>query len=294
LGEGRGQIQKVNIRTDELAQKNLFLAAALSIVLPGAGQAYNRQKRKFLVWYVIFFLLPLLFVLCKCLHSFWGLVLLLFLYVWMYLYNVGDAIRGALRPKKRGQQPWHKMLIVALVILIVADVYIVAGNRSKNTIGLRAFRIITNSMAPTLQAGDLFLLDTNYYRKNEVKRGNVISFHRAEYSGPLCKRVIGLPGDRIEVRGNTVVINGVLFEESYARYIGRDAALDDFNQQHQTSDFGPVVVPDGQLFVMGDNRDNSYDSRDPEFGFVPIESVWAKPLYIYFSSVRSRIGKTIK
>jgi signal peptidase I len=191
-------------------------------------------------------------------------------------------------------RPWHKIWIIALVIFIVADVYMIAGSRSKNTIGLRAFRVITNSMAPTLQAGDLFLLDTNYYKNNEIKRGNVISFHRAGYSGPLCKRVIGIPGDRIEGRGNTVVVNDSLLDEPYARYIGRNAVLDDFNRQHQTSDFGPVFVPDGQLFVMGDNRDNSYDSRDPEFGFVPVERVWAKPLYIYFSTTRSRIGKTIR
>jgi len=212
----------------------------------------------------------------------------------MYLYNVGDAVHGALRPKKIEPRPWHKMLIIALMIFIAADVYIIAGSRLKNTIGLRAFRITTNSMAPTLQAGDLFLLDTNYYKKNKIKRGNVISFHRTGYAGPLCKRVIGLPGDRIEGRGNTLVVNGALFAEPYARYIGRKAALDDFNQKHQMSDFGPVLVPDGQLFVMGDNRDNSYDSRDPDFGFVPVERVWAKPLYIYFSTARSRIGKTIK
>ena len=276
------------------ARKNPFIAGALSIVLPGAGQVYNRQKRKALIGYVLFFLLPIVFVLCRCLHSFWGLVLLFFLYVWLYLYNVGDAVCSAVRKKKTEPRPLGKTLIFVLVVFIVADVYIIASNRSKNTLGLRAFRITTNSMAPTLQAGDLFLLDTRYYKKNEIKRGNVISFYRAGYSGPLCKRVIGLPGDRIEVRRNTVVVNGSFLAETYARYIGRNAVLDDFNQQHQTSDFGPVVVPDGQLFVMGDNRDNSYDSRDPDFGFVPVESVWAKPLYIYFSSDRSRIGKTVK
>jgi signal peptidase I len=276
------------------SRKNPFVAGALSFVLPGAGQVYNRQKKKVLIGYILFFLLPIVFVLCRCLHSFWGLVLLFFLCVWLYLCNVGDAVYSAVRMKRKESRPLNKILIFALVTFIVADAYIIASYRSKNIIGLRAFRVTTNSMASTLQAGDLFLLDTNYYKKNEIKRGNVISFHRAGYSGPLCKRVIGLPGDRIEVRRDTVVVNGSLLAETYARYIGRNAVLDDFNQQHQTSDFGPVVVPDGQLFVMGDNRDNSYDSRDPDFGFVPIESVWAKPLYIYFSTNRSRTGKTIK
>ena len=277
-----------------MPRKNPFLAAALSILLPGAGQIYNQQKRKTLVWYVVFFLLPILFILCKCLHSFWGLVLLIFFYVWLYLFNIGDAIFGAIRPKKNERQPKQKLLIAVIVILILTNIALISGNRSKNTIGLRAFRIITNSMAPTLQAGDSFLLDLNYYKKNEIQRGNLIAFQRAAYSGPLCKRVIGLPGDRIEGTGDEVIVNGAVIPEPYARFTGRKAKLDSFNQKHSTSDFGPITVPDGQLFVMGDNRDNSFDSRDPDFGFVPVESVWAKPLYIYFSTSRSRIGKTIK
>jgi signal peptidase I len=276
------------------ARKNPFVAGALSIALPGAGQVYNRQKRKALIGYVFFFLLPIVFVLCKCLHSFWGLVLLFFLYVWLYLYNVGDAVCSAVRKKKTESRPLKKTLVFALVIFIVADVYIITSNRSKNIIGLRAFRIITNSMTPTLQAGDSIIFDLHFYKKNKIQRGDLIAFQRAAYTGPLCKRVIGLPGDRIEGGENEVVINGAAFPESYAHYIGRNARLDDFNQKHQASEFGPITVPDRKLFVMGDNRDNSYDSRDPDFGFVPVESVWAKPLYIYFSTNRSRIGKTIK
>lgn len=276
------------------AQNNPFLAGLLSILLPGAGQVYNRQKRKALIWYTVFFLLPILFILCRCLHSFWGLMLLIFFYVWLYLCNIGDAIFGAIKSKKKAPRPINKILILVLVIFIFADVYIIASNRTKNTIGLRAFRIISNSMAPTLQTGDMFILDLKYYKKNELRRGNVISFPRADYSGPLCKRVIGLPGDRIEGKGDEVIVNGVVVHEPYAHFTGRNTNLDSFNQKHGTGDFGPILVPDGQLFVMGDNRDNSYDSRDPDFGFVSIDSVWAKPLYIYFSTDRSRIGKTIK
>ncbi|MDH5742195.1 MAG: DUF5683 domain-containing protein, partial [Candidatus Aminicenantes bacterium] len=135
-------------------RKNPIIAAALSIVLPGAGQIYNRQKNKALLWYVVFFMLPVLFILCKCLHSFWGLLLMLFLYIWLYLYNVGDAIHKAVKPKRVESRPLHKLLIIALMIFIAADVYMIASNRSRNTIGLRAFRIITNSMAPTIKAGD--------------------------------------------------------------------------------------------------------------------------------------------
>ncbi len=278
------------------SSKNPLIAAVLSIVLPGAGQIYNRQKRKALLWYVVFFLLPILSILSRCLYFFWGLVLLIFLYVCLYLFNIGDAIFGAIRAKnvKPKPKPRQKLLIATLVILILADTAIIAGNRSKNTIGLRVFRIITNSMAPSLQVGDFFMLDLSYYKKNKIRRGDLIAFHRATYKGPLCKRVIGLPGDMLEGKGNEVIVNGANLPEPYAQYIGRNARLDNFNQKHQVSEFGQVIVPEGQLFVLGDNRDNSFDSRDPDFGFVPIDSVWAKPLYIFFSTNRSRIGRTVK
>ncbi len=276
------------------ARKKAVIAAVLSIFLPGAGQVYNRQKRKTLIWYIAFFLLPLVFILCRCLHSFWGLVLLLFLYIWLYLYNIGDAILGAHRPRTSNPRPVNKFLIIVLVLLIAADVTVIAADRSLNIVGLRAFRVITNSMAPSLQAGDSFILDLEYYKTNQIQRGNVIAFQRAAYKGPLCKRVIGLPGDRMEGKGEEVIVNGAVITEPYASFSGRKTKLDSFNQKHRTSDFGPLTVPAGHLFVMGDNRDNSYDSRDPDFGFVPVENVWAKPLYIYFSKNRSRIGKLIK
>lgn len=271
-----------------------MLAGVLSVFFPGVGQIYNRQTRKALVWYAIFFLLPLVFILCRGLYSFWGLVLLLFLYIWLYLYNVGDAIYGALKPKKIEPRLWHKIVLVVFLVSVVADVVVIAGYRSRNTIGFRAFRIITNSMAPSIQEGDAIILDLNYYKKNQVQRGNIISFQKAAYKGPLCKRVIGLPGDRIEGKGHEVFVNGAVIQEPYAWFAGRNETLDSFNQKHSTSDFGPVTVPEGQLFVMGDNRDNSFDSRDPDFGPVTVESVWAKPLYVYFSTDRSRIGKAIK
>ncbi len=275
-------------------RNNPFIAAALSVVLPGAGQIYNRQKNKALLWYVVFFMLPVLFALCKCLHSFWGLLLLLFLYIWLYLYNVGDAIYRSVRPKRVESRPLHKLLIMALMVFIAADVYMIASNRSRNTIGLRAFRMIANSMAPTIKAGDSLILDLNDYKNNPIRRGDIITFRHESYEGLLSKRVLGIAGDRVKGEGNTIFVNGEAIKEPYAQYVGRSQGIDSFNQKPLVGDFGPVVVPDGELFVMGDNRNNSFDSRYSSFGTVPIQSVWAKPLYIYLSKDKSRIGKKIE
>jgi signal peptidase I len=149
-------------------------------------------------------------------------------------------------------------------------------------------------MAPTIKAGDFLILDLNYYKKNQIRRGDIITFRHEPHKGLLSKRVIGIPGDSVKGEGSIVFVNGEAIKEPYARYIGRSGGTDGFNQKPMLGDFGPVVVPDRELFLMGDNRCDSFDSRYPEFGTVPIQSVWAKPLYIYFSKERSRIGKKIE
>ena len=95
-------------------------------------------------------------------------------------------------------------------------------------------------------------------------------------------------------RVNKIYLNGNRLDEPYARFIGRKERVDRFNKRHSVSDFDAVVVPEGKLFVMGDNRDNSYDSRDPAFGLVDIDKVKGKPLYIYWAKVKSRIGRKIE
>ena len=104
------------------------------------------------------------------------------------------------------------------------------------------------SMLPTLQDGEYVLLDTLSYRLHNPNRGDIIVFHPPVDSENFVKRVIGLPGDRIEVRSGTVYLNGKALSEPY------------IHMPH-TYSWGPGRVPRGDLFVLGDNRDLSYDSH---------------------------------
>ncbi len=172
---------------------------------------------------------------------------------------------------------------------------------------VEAFRIPSGSMIPTLRIGDhIFVWKLSYglrligiqkslFNYNSPVRGDIVVFTREddpltaqnESDTNIIKRVIGVAGDTVEVRGSQVFINGGLIDESYARW--EDGGSPEGN-------FGPKVVPEGYLFMLGDNRDRSKDSRFWNgTNFLPIDNVKGRAFIIYWSSATlSRIGTIIK
>ncbi len=126
-------------------------------------------------------------------------------------------------------------------------------------------RVENISMQPTLHEGEFILVNKLAYKLGDFQRGDIIVFHH-DPTEDYIKRVIGLPGDTVEVKDNHVYINGQMLTESYI------AA-----PPHYT---GSWKVPDGQLFVLGDNRNQSSDSH--QWGFVPQGTVVGRALVIYW------------
>ena len=205
---------------------------------------------------------------------------------------------------------WAKAIGVAFVIWLFLRGYLV-----------EAFRIPSASMENTLLVGDfLFVNKVAFGGEMEIpltgihfvrlpgygtpQRGEVVVFRSVEDSTPnlsIVKRLIGAPGDTLQMVNDTVIRNGQRLEEPYALhtainpppeegfrlrqirawqlqyYVGRDTA-----RYHPTThDWGPIVVPAGNYFMMGDNRDESYDSRF--WGFLPRAHIRGRPLFIYMS-----------
>jgi len=191
--------------------------------------------------------------------------------------------KGAAAPvaaKKPFWREYGEALFIALVLALVIRAFL-----------MQAFSIPSGSMQPTLLIGDYLLVNKFSYGirnpfNNKVlipigqpQRGDVAVFiFPQDPSKDYIKRLIGLPGDKVQIINKKVYINGKVLETP-------QAVFDDNTQipgsQLTRDNFGPIVVPPNSFFAMGDNRDHSYDSRF--WGFVPMDDLRGKAMIIYFS-----------
>ena len=185
-----------------------------------------------------------------------------------------SAVQGKVKRKSVFRE-YAEAAVIAVILALFIRTFVV-----------QAFKIPSGSMEPTLVVGDHILVNKfiygvklPFFRKTIIPieqphRNDVIVFiYPMDPSKDFIKRVIGLPGDRIEILGHSIYINGKLFQDKHGAYT---APL-----PPPTYHFGPVTVPQGHLFVMGDNRDHSYDSRF--WGFVPLQSVKGEAFIVYWS-----------
>jgi signal peptidase I len=165
------------------------------------------------------------------------------------------------------------------------------------TFVVQAFQIPTGSMEPTLLVGDFLLVNKLAYNRpvlplegailprKPVERGNIVVFkYPKDLTKDFVKRVIALEGEKLEVKDKQVFVNDQALDESYKVHIDSqiNSKSDVYNYDDVIRDnYCPVTVPPGHCFVMGDNRDNSMDSR--YWGFLPVDSIKGKPWLIYFS-----------
>lgn len=180
---------------------------------------------------------------------------------------------------------YTEAFLIAILLALVIRTFVV-----------QAFKIPSGSMLPTLQIGDHLLVNKFLYGAEipfldwrmpglrNPQRGDVIVFKFPQDEGrDFIKRVIALPGDKVEVRGKRVYVNDKPVQESYAVHL--DPSMQE-NPHSPRDNFAPVQAPSGQLFMMGDNRDYSMDSRF--WGFLDIKKIKGKAFIIYWSWDRER------
>lgn len=240
--------------------------------------------------FLLFLLIPVFIGLCAALVSIVfdsGVVEEMLLLPWSLAFQIWPALvyrRAASMSEvwvtEAGRQRPGMLSVVA------AAVYLVAVTLSGSRVITEAFWLPSGSMMPTLEIGDHLLVNRLSYGLQlpvvgrlgpafQPARGDIAVFESPNGGVLLMKRIIGLEGDEIEIRDKQLFLNGRPQEEPYAHH---------FDPRHGVEprdEFGPVVVPPGKFFVLGDNRDHSHDSR--YWGFADIDGLRGKAIYIYWS-----------
>jgi signal peptidase I len=180
--------------------------------------------------------------------------------------------------QKSTLREYFESILVAVVLALFVRTFV-----------FQAFKIPTGSMKPNLLVGDHLIVNKFIFAPTAsplerallpmrpIRRGDIIVFKFPEEpERDFIKRVIGLPGETLELKNETVLINGQPLTEEYAHYLFPPAVDDDIRRK-----YGPVTVPAGHFFMMGDNRDDSQDGRF--WGFLPQSYVKGRALFIYWS-----------
>jgi signal peptidase I len=268
-----------------------WVTALLTLLTPGLGHVYLGQARRGIALFILIMIADtlLLFAMMGVLARFWMFAVSLALLLGLWLFIMADAITRARRTAMEPGQSYNRWqiyvgaFVLACLIFAAPCIY---GLHAKASGQLGYFRAAAASMAPTLRHGEYFLADSTFYRNRQPSRGEVAVYvHPKQKDIHVIKRIVAIEGDRIAIRNGRAIVNGMTVEEPY---IDAGAPRAPFANMAETR------VPLDHVFVLGDNRANSEDSRNTSaHGTVPIKNLIGRVTDIAFSSDISRMGRWI-
>lgn len=241
------------------AKKDPWLAIFLSLLIPGLGHFYIKKTGEGIVFVITTIVVA---ILAPTIFATIFVVILRF----MAAFNVYQFIN-----KRKNLSQEKAPLLIGLFVIAS----LVVSNAISYTISstFEARYIPSGAMIPTLQINDRLIIDKITYKFTPPERGDIIIFSPTQtlqeqnFQDDFIKRIIGLPGETVEVINGQVKINNQPLEEPYIA-------------EPPTYEYGPSTVPENNYFVLGDNRNNSYDSQ--YWGFVPKENIMGKAQSIFW------------
>jgi signal peptidase I len=253
-------------------QTRRVLASVCSCILPGSGQLWLGKTLVGIGFLCAFGLLALLYVAFRLPRSYVGIQVLIFAAMGLCTAAAWHALRTASQRMIQGSRWW--LFVLVPISLLASFAY---SNWFLLAAEFRSFDVPSTGMEQTVLSGDHVIADLRQYRNSRPKRRDVVLFSK---DGTFfIKRVVAVGGDTIEGKDGTIFVNGQRLNEPYVQHLG--------NLSLVPNEFSPVEIASGELFVMGDNRDVSRDSRMGDFGLVPEKTVAGKALYI----IRSKWGR---
>jgi len=287
-----------------MEKRNPFIASLLSIITPGLGSLYVSKIKFFYYIYASFIILSLLVTLDNLYVSY----ISAFLGLLLWFCSIIISFVQAKKIKEVDKKDLKKKYFYIIFIIALIGVNIFTSGNSK----FRAFSIPASSMEPTLHPGDKIITSKNYYVNNEINYGDLVVFKTPDGVNWI-KRVIGLPNDTIRMVDGKVELNGEIVPQiqvddyvlsEYPDYEIRRYKETLNNAEYEVlnlTDEGVAdntdfyEIPSDHYFMMGDNRDNSRDSRFfSAVGFIHEDEILHKPKIIYWSKDFSRVGTALK
>ncbi len=285
-------------------ERKWWLAGFFSYMAPGLGQVYCGHPARGLLFYALYSLWgSVLFVLgMQAMKNGFPPSLMVLLFFSLMIAFVAllaiiiDAIRlarnSSLDQERKSCQKWT----IYLLAILVSQAVDYGVTLSLRDVIVRPYRIPSASMSPTIETGDQVLNNKLYYCRANPSRGDVIIFkYPLDEKLSYIKRIIGMPGDTLEIRDKKVFIDKTALDESYVMHIDSNV----YAIEPGRDNTAPIVIPPDYYFVLGDNRDNSLDSR--HWGLIDRTQIKGKPVIIYWSWKKDfpfvrwhRVGQPIK
>lgn len=260
-----------------MKRRSPSLTVFLAAICIGLGHMYNgRLIRGIAILGVAQIIITI--GIFGALEFFTGAILFILTALGIWLFNIYDSWRLSKTAQEfelKKYNRWYFYLLYIIINSLITDV-----NQVLIGPGYKPYKIPTGTMIPTIAMGDHVMVDQRIYGTEEIQRGDVVVFPYPEKpETTFIKRVIGLGGETIEIKNDVVLINHSPIEEPYALFDSELAKT--ISIRSRLRNMGPILIPENKLFVMGDNRYNSNDSR--LWGFLDANTVTGKALYIYWS-----------
>jgi len=282
----------------ETYPRKAWLAALLNAVAFPLGYIYVGRWQRALTMFVFLPLGFFVFAWTGALGKFYGLIASIVFLGALYVFFIVDVVRLARHEKDytlKSYNRWYYYIVIYLALSFATETL---KPYRGDIYGYDFLRFPSGSMMPTVLAGDFVIANTRYYGNHKAQRGDIVAFdYPKDPSVVYAKRIIGLPGDRIQYVNKQIIINGEPVEQTFiedyvpendrSNLLNRKAEhVENFQYSILIDNQRPIIngeftIPEGQYFVMGDNRDNSNDSRF--WGFVPQDNIKAKILYVWLS-----------
>lgn len=250
-----------------MKQRKPFVALFASLVIPGLGQLYNGDLNKFFVMYAISLSIDIWLLFTSILFTTFGLIIGIITHLSYRIFVAFEAFTKTQSIKSNPLKSFNRWYIyIGIIVMSFFVVTILIATSKQN---IETFAVRSGSMKPTLFIDDCMVANKKYFNKNAPKAGDIIVYHvpKDHSAKLLLHRVIATEGHEIEIRDTKVFIDNKEIKENYIA-------------EPPNYTYRLTKIPKGHIFILGDNRNNSYDSH--VFGPVKLTDVKGKIMHVYW------------